>query len=53
LNDLSKAKAVAEAANELKEEFLNIVSHDLKFPISGILTFYKRFKKEFIRFGKN
>lgn len=45
MNDLSKAKAVAEAANELKEEFLNIVSHDLKFPISGILTFTSVLKK--------
>lgn len=42
---LAEAKGDAEAANRLKGEFLNIVSHDLKTTISGTLLFSKVIRK--------
>jgi PAS domain S-box-containing protein len=37
--DLEKAKEVAEAANKAKDEFLSVLSHELKTPLSSILGY--------------
>jgi len=38
-NELSKAKKMAEAANNAKSTFLSNVSHELRTPMHGILSF--------------
>lgn len=46
--ELKKAKEKAENANQLKDKFISLISHDLKSPISGVVYLLDMMtKKEF------
>ena len=52
--ELLEAKKNAESANNLKDKFVSLVSHDLLAPLSGILGFLKLVRTEPIeKLGEN
>lgn len=42
--ELNEAKMLADSANQLKDKFLSIISHDLRSPITGVINLLSAMK---------